>query len=348
VDGIEFPTSQGIVYPQDNLFARNLTTGATEILTGLTGFSSAKEIALSADGRIASFSSDSSIFVPNDTNGSARDVFVTPTWISDPAISSYAWDQWRITAGPDGAARLRVQRSGNSSRRESIRYGPLISTSGTDVDVQSSTSGEVVFLPGVRVRELPLIFEIEAEPRDVLMAIFQPLDASGQARLGSPRVARISLPGEQRSDLALYLDQYYTPAQLEDPALTALSSDRDRDGLTLLEEFLFGGHPEIVDTGLDARATRLWLADGSIGERAYLALEIPYERPEAPVEVTVEASANLLAWTPISEDELVVFDEVSAPGRRMLVDTISGTADAPDRRFLRLKLRYTGPALGAD
>jgi glucose/arabinose dehydrogenase len=122
----------------------------------------------------------------------------------------------------------------------------------------------------------------------------------------------------------------FTPAEQGDSAVSGEDADFDGDGLTTLLEFALGGDPKRSDVRQ---------VEPIIGEDAgYLTLTYTRTLNAPNLTYTVEASTDLVAWSPAGVVTLSVVPE-GARERVTVRDAVLGSSSA--RRFLRLNVTRT-------
>jgi hypothetical protein len=116
-----------------------------------------------------------------------------------------------------------------------------------------------------------------------------------------------------------WLSSHFTPAQMADPSISGLGADFDHDGIPTLLEYALGSHPQHHD--LNALPTALRLPQGQ--------LALTFYRARTDVTYVVEASYDLVTWTPLSTP-------IIGSGQ---YQTITDTAPANStKRFIRLSV----------
>ncbi len=135
--------------------------------------------------------------------------------------------------------------------------------------------------------------------------------------------------GDEPDGYAAWLEEFFTPGEIDNGALTGPEADPDGDGVSNLLEYALGGDPTQPDRGV-LPVQGIQTIDGA----DYLSLA--FTRPEGIDDVVyaVESSSDLINWSP--ETELV--DSVSEDGEIIETHRDTFPLDQEERRFLRLRI----------
>jgi hypothetical protein len=147
------------------------------------------------------------------------------------------------------------------------------------------------------------------------------------------------VPAPPAEPYVQWREQAFSSTLQGNPALVAEDADPDGDGLSNLLEYALGSSPVAADADSPGRPLSQ-LIEGR------LALDFPRSPARTDLDLVVEASADLVTWTPIARslaggttvplipaDQVVVSETGSAPVRVTVVHLAHG-----GRAFLRLRV----------
>lgn len=129
--------------------------------------------------------------------------------------------------------------------------------------------------------------------------------------------------------------QYFTEAELLDPAISGDSADRDLDGVPNLAEFALGLDPAVADAGRGLRLGR---------DTSGWWLTYPRRQDDPSLVYDVQVSEDLVSWEPAG----AFFGPESSTGaagsvwRTVLLRERTGAVDAAGR-YVRLRIGRTAP-----
>lgn len=144
------------------------------------------------------------------------------------------------------------------------------------------------------------------------------------------RIARL-IGGDATGGYATWLAEFFAPAELGDPAITAPEADPDNDGIANLLEYAFFSHP--------LESSRQDLPSWSIehvGGQPHLAITFVRVRDALDIVYNVESSTDLVNWTGI-------WSSIDAPYEGETEAALETVADdevmtASSKRFLRVNV----------
>ena len=144
---------------------------------------------------------------------------------------------------------------------------------------------------------------------------------------GRNGIARAKLnPGQgAQTTFAHWQRAYFTPVQLNDPAVSAPEADPAADGTPNLLKYAYNLDP------LQPSAARQPVASKETGT---LAITYTKMLGAADLAYTIEQSSDLTQWTPVAPTNEVVADD----GIQQRIIARVPTAGSPDKLYLRLRV----------
>ncbi|GAA5116561.1 pre-peptidase C-terminal domain-containing protein [Luteolibacter yonseiensis] len=139
-----------------------------------------------------------------------------------------------------------------------------------------------------------------------------------------------------------WLAGYFNPQEIGNPLIAAPSADPDRDGLSNLVEYAFGGNPEANDLTLGNIVPDTVKVSGM--DRLRLRFTLP-ENPPADVTYWIEVSSDAINWSEVAKrtpsvdwsGNATVTTGAPASGRRPITIIDAGTSPS-SRKLGRLKV----------
>ena len=155
---------------------------------------------------------------------------------------------------------------------------------------------------------------------------------------GSPGAAAVASPD---LDLSGWMRLSFTPEQMNSAAITGASADPDGDGLTNLQEYIFGTSPVVQDAKDQLSMVREWTPDGPRN-----ILTFPWNLRANSGLITVETSARVdsgwrdLLILPLPRIQYSQIGNIFSPDRKKVLGIIDlkATAQLPTDRFYRLRM----------
>ena len=142
-------------------------------------------------------------------------------------------------------------------------------------------------------------------------------------------VAGVSTPG----NFGEWLKQNFTTAELSDAAISGSLADPERDGISNLEEYAFGGNPKSADRPI---LPHVGIQDG------HLVITFTRLLNRTDISYTALAGSDLMAFTPMAKSTL------GAPTVPLNGGAVSATPDAVDSKKESVAVRDNTPVSGAS
>ena len=142
-------------------------------------------------------------------------------------------------------------------------------------------------------------------------------------------VAGVSTPG----NFGEWLKQNFTTAELSDAAISGSLADPERDGISNLEEYAFGGNPKSADRPI---LPHVGIQDG------HLVITFTRLLNRTDISYTALAGSDLMAFTPMAKSTL------GAPTVPLNGGAVSATPDAVDSKKESVAARDNTPVSGAS
>ncbi len=169
---------------------------------------------------------------------------------ADPGQLSFAIDRYSAFEKA-GSVEISIRRDvgfdGEVSIDVSTDTGSTPPSATAGIDYVQASAQTVTFMPGQQFAtfEVELINDFATEPDETFDLVLT--NPTGGASLGSISRATFSITNDD-FEFEEWLSDYFTEAQLADPAISADTADPDGDGFSNIQEYGFGLDPSTTST----------------------------------------------------------------------------------------------------